>query len=216
MIKLFSTNDRNKTKGNKIQGRFMKLRLKRLRMVVLLVFFTPFSFGKSVTYVIDSNHTFPAFEADHMGGLSLWRGKINSTSGEIILDKKNRTGSVNVVMEMDSIDFGHDEMNKRAKSDDMFDIEEFPQATYEGKLTNFQDGAPTKVEGELTLHGISKNVDLEINAFKCRLHPFKLKEVCGADLRGNIMRDDFGIKYAKVLGFKMDVALRIGVEAVKK
>jgi len=185
-------------------------------MIVLLVSVVPLSFGKPVIYEIDPNHTFPAFEADHMGGLSLWRGKINSTSGEIILDKKNKIGSVNVVMEMLSIDFGHDEMNKRAKSDDMFDIEEFPQASYEGKLINFQDGAPTKVEGELTLHGITKNVDLEIKAFKCRLHPFKLREVCGADLRGNIMRDDFGIKYGKMLGFKMGVALRIGVEAIKK
>ena len=194
----------------------MKVRLKQLMMIVLLVSVAPLSFGKPVTYEIDPNHTFPAFEADHMGGLSLWRGKINSTSGEIVLDKKNKTGSVNVVMEMLSIDFGHDEMNKRAKSDDMFDIEEFPQASYEGKLINFQDGAPTKVEGELTLHGITKNVDLEIKAFKCRLHPFKLREVCGADLRGNIMRDDFGIKYGKMLGFKMGVALRIGVEAIKK
>lgn len=194
----------------------MKVRLKRLMMIVLLVSVVPLSFGKPVIYEIDPNHTFPAFEADHMGGLSLWRGKINSTSGEIILDKKNKTGSVNVVMEMLSIDFGHDEMNKRAKSDDMFDIKEFPQASYEGKLINFQDGAPTKVEGELTLHGITKNVDLEIKAFKCRLHPFKLREVCGADLRGNIMRDDFGIKYGKMLGFKMGVALRIGVEAIKK
>ena len=194
----------------------MKVRLKRLMMIVLLVSVAPLSFGKPVTYEIDPNHTFPAFEADHMGGLSLWRGKINSTSGEIVLDKKNKTGSVNVVMEMLSIDFGHDEMNKRAKSDDMFDIEEFPQASYEGKLINFQDGAPTKAEGELTLHGITKNVDLEIKAFKCRLHPFKLREVCGADLRGNIMRDDFGIKYGKMLGFKMGVALRIGVEAIKK
>ena len=194
----------------------MKVRLKRLMMIVLLVSVVPLSFGKPVIYEIDPNHTFPAFEADHMGGLSLWRGKINSTSGEIILDKKNKTGSVNVVMEMLSIDFGHDEMNKRAKSDDMFDIEEFPQASYEGKLINFQDGTPTKVEGELTLHGITKNVDLEIKAFKCRLHPFKLREVCGADLRGNIMRDDFGIKYGKMLGFKMGVALRIGVEAIKK
>ena len=194
----------------------MKVRLKRLMMIVLLVSVAPLTFGKPVTYEIDPNHTFPAFEADHMGGLSLWRGKINSTSGEIVLDKKNKTGSVNVVMEMLSIDFGHDEMNKRAKSDDMFDIEEFPQASYEGKLINFQDGAPTKVEGALTLHGITKNVDLEIKAFKCRLHPFKLREVCGADLRGNIMRDDFGIKYGKMLGFKMSVSLRIGVEAIKK
>ena len=185
-------------------------------MFVFLILFAPLSFGKPVTYVIDPNHTFPAFEADHMGGLSLWRGKINSTSGKIILDKKNKTGSVNVVMEMDSIDFGHEGMNEKAKSGDLFDVEGFPQAIYQGVFVDFQDGKPTKVEGELTLHGISKSVNLEIRAFKCRLHPFKLREVCGADVRGNIMRDDFGIDYLKLMGFKMDVALRIGVEAIKK
>jgi len=195
----------------------MKAGMIRLEMIfIFLILFVPLCFGKPVTYVVDPNHTFPAFEADHMGGLSLWRGKINSTSGKIILDKKNKTGSVNVVMEMDSIDFGHERMNEKAKSGDLFDVEDFPQAIYQGVLIDFQDGKPTKVEGELTLHGISKSVNLEIRAFKCRLHPFKLREVCGADVRGNIMRDDFGIDYAKLMGFKMDVALRIGVEAIKK
>ena len=185
-------------------------------MFVIQLLITPHSLGKPVTYEIDPSHTFPAFEADHMGGLSLWRGKINSTSGEIILDKKNKTGSVNVVMQMDSIDFGHDGMNKHAKGDDMFGIEEFPEAKYEGTLIDFQDGAPTKVEGKLTLHGITKKVDLDVMAFKCKIHPFKLKQVCGADVHGKIMRDAFGISYGKLLGFKMDVALRIGVEAIKK
>lgn len=183
---------------------------------VLQLPFVSLSHGKPVTYLIDPSHTFPAFEADHMGGLSLWRGKINSTTGVVILDKKNKTGSVNVIMEMDSIDFGHDGMNKHAKGDDMFDIEKFPEAKYQGALIDFQDGAPTKVKGKLTLHGITKKVDLDIKTFKCKIHPFKFKEVCGADIHGNIMRDDFDISYGKMLGFKMDVALRIGVEAIKK
>ena len=172
--------------------------------------------AKPITYEIDSSHTFPAFEADHMGGLSLWRGKINSTSGEIVLDKNKETGSVNVIMDMSTIDFGHEGMNKHAKNSDMFDVEKYPEAVYKGNLTDFIDGAPTKVKGSLTLHGVTKPVDLDIKSFKCRLHPFKLKQVCGADAYGNIMRDDFGVDYAKRLGFKMEVALRIGVEAIKK
>ena len=171
---------------------------------------------KPITYEIDSSHTFPAFEADHMGGLSLWRGKINSTSGEIVLDKDKETGSVNVIMDMSTIDFGHEGMNKHAKNSDMFDVEKYPEAVYKGNLTDFIDGAPTKVKGSLTLHGVTKPVDLDIKSFKCRLHPFKLKHVCGADAYGKIMRDDFGVDYAKRLGFKMEVALRIGVEAIKK
>ena len=199
----------------------MRVKFQQLLVLTgLLVCFIPFSFGKPITYVIDPDHTFPTFEADHMGGLSLWRGRINSTTGEIILDKKNKTGFVKVIMNMNSLDFGHDGMNKHAKSGDMFDVEKFPESVYEGTLVNFQDGAPTKVEGELTLHGITKKVDLEIKAFKCKLYPrppiFKLKRVCGADAHGNLMRDEFGISYAKMLGFKMDVALRIGIEAIKK
>ena len=187
-----------------------------ISLVLLSSFCIPFTQAKPITYEIDSSHTFPAFEADHMGGLSLWRGKINSTSGEIVLDKDKETGSVNVIMDMSTIDFGHEGMNKHAKNSDMFDVEKYPEAVYKGNLTDFIDGAPTKVKGSLTLHGVTKPVDLDIKSFKCRLHPFKLKQVCGADAYGNIMRDDFGVDYAKRLGFKMEVALRIGVEAIKK
>ena len=187
-----------------------------ISLVLLSSLCISFTQAKPITYEIDSSHTFPAFEADHMGGLSLWRGKINSTSGEIVLDKDKETGSVNVIMDMSTIDFGHEGMNKHAKNSDMFDVEKYPEAVYKGNLTDFIDGAPTKVKGSLTLHGVTKPVDLDIKSFKCRLHPFKLKQVCGADAYGNIMRDDFGIDYAKRLGFKMEVALRIGVEAIKK
>ena len=187
-----------------------------ISLVLLSSFCISFTQAKPITYEIDSSHTFPAFEADHMGGLSLWRGKINSTSGEIVLDKDKETGSVNVIMDMSTIDFGHEGMNKHAKNSDMFDVEKYPEAVYKGNLTDFIDGAPTKVKGSLTLHGVTKSVDLDIKSFKCRLHPFKLKQVCGADAYGNIMRDDFGVDYAKRLGFKMEVALRIGVEAIKK
>ena len=187
-----------------------------ISLVLLSSFCISFTQAKPITYEIDSSHTFPAFAADHMGGLSLWRGKINSTSGEIVLDKDKETGSVNVIMDMSTIDFGHEGMNKHAKNSDMFDVEKYPEAVYKGNLTDFIDGAPTKVKGSLTLHGVTKPVDLDIKSFKCRLHPFKLKQVCGADAYGNIMRDDFGVDYAKRLGFKMEVALRIGVEAIKK
>ena len=187
-----------------------------ISLVLLSSFCISFTQAKPITYEIDSSHTFPAFEADHMGGLSLWRGKINSTSGEIVLDKDKETGSVNVIMDMSTIDFGHEGMNKHAKNSDMFDVEKYPEAVFKGNLTDFIDGAPTKVKGSLTLHGVTKPVELDIKSFKCRLHPFKLKQVCGADAYGNIRRDDFGVDYAKRLGFKMEVALRIGVEAIKK
>ena len=167
-----------------------------------------------VTYNIDPNHTYPTFEADHMGGMSMWRGKVNSSSGKITLDKAASTGTVEVTMDMKSIDFGHQGLNDHAQTPDLFDTAKYPTATYTGKLVKFQNGAPTEVEGTLTLHGVSKPVTLKINSFTCKEHPMQKKEFCGADASANINRDEFGINFGQPMGFKMGVTLRISVEAI--
>lgn len=166
-----------------------------------------------VKYTIDSDHTFPSFTADHMGGLSNWRGKFNKTAGSIVLDKEAQTGSIDVKIDTASIDFGHDKLNDHAKSPDMFDVAKFPTATYTGKLVKFKNGAPTEVEGSLTLHGVTKPVNLKINSFLCKPHPASKKEVCGADASATIKRDEFGVGYGKDYGFNMDTQLQIQVEA---
>ena len=168
-----------------------------------------------VKYNIDANHTYPSFTADHMGGLSNWRGKINSSSGTITLDTAAQTGTVDVTMDMKDIDFGHEKMNEHARSAEIFDVQKFPTASYTGKLVNFRNGAPTEVEGSLTLHGVTKPVKLKINQFLCKPNPMNKKETCGADAVGKINRDDFGVSYGKAYGFKQEVELQIQVEAVK-
>lgn len=166
-------------------------------------------------YNIDPNHTYPSFTADHMGGLSNWRGKINSSSGTITLDTAAQTGTVDVKMDMKTIDFGHEKMNAHARSNEIFDVEKFPTATYTGKLVSFKNGAPTEVDGSLTLHGVTKPVKLKIGSFLCKPNPMNKKETCGADAAGKINRDEFGVSYGKAYGFKQEVELQIQVEAVK-
>lgn len=167
-------------------------------------------------YEIDPMHTYPSFEADHMGGVSVWRGKFNKTSGTITLDKAAKTGSVDVTVDVASIDYGLDAMNDMAKSDKLFDAAKYPTATYKGKLADFVDGKPTKVEGDLTLHGVTKPVTLTVRSFKCMPHPMFKRELCGADAAATIKRDAFGMDAGKDYGFSMDVELRIQVEAVVK
>jgi len=81
------------------------------------------------SYNIDPTHTFPSFEADHLG-ISVWRGKFNETKGKIVLDKAAGAGTVDVTVETNSIDFGLDVMNSKAKSDELFDTARYPQAHY--------------------------------------------------------------------------------------
>jgi polyisoprenoid-binding protein YceI len=166
------------------------------------------------TYNIDSDHTYPAFEADHMGGLSIWRGKFNKTRGKVVLDTAAKSGEVDVTIDMASVDFGHDGMNTHAKNPDIFDVAKFPTATYKGKISKWNGSTPTEVDGQLTLKGVTKPMKLTINSFLCKPHPMQRREVCGADASGTFMRDAFGVDYGKPM-FKMDTKLLISIEAVK-
>jgi polyisoprenoid-binding protein YceI len=167
-----------------------------------------------ITYNIDPDHTYPSFEADHMG-LSIWRGKFNKTAGKVTLDKVAGQGTVDVTVDPASIDFGHKKLNNVAQGPELFDVAKYPQATYQGKLEGFVDGVPSRVVGDLTLHGVTRPVVLTINSFKCMPHPLLKREVCGADALGSLNREQFGIDSGKAYGFKMDVTLRIQVEAIR-
>lgn len=173
------------------------------------------AFAAPATYKINPGHTYPSFEADHMGGLSILRGKFNSSSGSVTLDKEAKTGTVEITIDTTSLDFGHDKLNEHAKSEaTMFDVAKYPTATYKGKLSKWEGNKPTEVQGELTLHGVTKPVTLKINQFLCKTSPMTKKEVCGADASTTINRSDFGISFGVAnFGFKPEVKLLIEVEA---
>ena len=166
-----------------------------------------------VSYTIDPAHTYPSFEADHMG-VSFWRGKMNKNSGTVVLDKADGTGTLEVVIDLASIDFGLPALNTWATGKDFFNVEKSPSATYKGTLKKFVDGSPTQVSGMLTLNGRTQPVNLTIQRFKCVPHPMLKRELCGADASGSFNRDVFGLSAGKDYGFNMDVALRIQVEAI--
>lgn len=170
------------------------------------------------TYAIDPDHTYPSFEADHFGGLSTWRGKFNKTTGTITLDKAAGKGSVDISVDMASADFGHDKLNKVAQGKELFETAKYPQAIYKGKLEGFVKGAPTRAVGSLTLHGVTRPLVLKIDSFKCMPDPDPMAakhERCGADALATFKRDAFGMASGKDYGFKMEVTLRIQVEAVQ-
>jgi polyisoprenoid-binding protein YceI len=187
--------------------------LSTLALALAAAFAATAASAQSATYTIDPGHTFPAFEADHMG-MSLFRGKFDRNSGRIVLDRAAGTGTVSVDIDLSSIHFGNPELDKLMAGPDYFDTAKHPTAHYEGTLADFVDGKPTRVDGTLTLRGVTRPVPLEIRAFKCMPHPVTKVDWCGADAYGHFDRGDFGITAGKDWGFSMDTALRIQVEAV--
>lgn len=166
------------------------------------------------TYMIESSHTYPAFRAPHLG-ISWWSGKFNKTTGTITMDKSAGTGKVSISIDAASVDFGHEKMNQHALKEDFFNVAQFPDITYTGKLV-FDGDTPKTVEGELTMIGKTMPVNLTINSFKCITHPMLKVEVCGADVEGEFNRRDFGMTYASRDEAGGAAKLTIQVEALKQ
>lgn len=184
-------------------------------LLSLLIFAAASAGAAPVTYTLDPDHTHPSFEVDHFGGLSTWRGTFKKTSGKVELDTAAKTGVVDVIIDAASVDFAHDKLNEHVSSAEMLDVAKYPTAEYKGKFVDFSNDAPKTLVGELTLHGITRPVTLNINSFKCFEHPMLKKQVCGADAIGTFNRADFGVNYGQQYGFKQDVLLRIQVEGIK-
>ena len=167
-----------------------------------------------ITYAVDPDHTHPSFEVDHFNGLSTWRGIFKHTTGTITMDAQAGTGTVDITIDPATIDLAHDKLNEHVAGPEMLDVAKYPTAKYSGKII-FDKGIPASIQGNLTLHGATKPVNLTIDSFKCMQHPMTKKQVCGADANGTFNRADFGVNYGQQYGFKQDVALRIQVEAIK-
>jgi polyisoprenoid-binding protein YceI len=105
----------------------------RFIMAALIATAAGAAYAASETYVIDPAHTYPSIEFSHMG-ISVWRGKFDTTSGTITIDRAAQTGSVDIVVDPASINFGLEAMDDKARSEDFFNVAKYPTATYKGTL----------------------------------------------------------------------------------
>jgi polyisoprenoid-binding protein YceI len=182
----------------------------------LLAAYAGCAFAKPATYVCDPAHTHPSFAADHLGGLSVWRGIFTKTACTVVFDQQARTGTVDVTVDTSSVDFGVPKLNEHAQTPDLFDVAKYPTATYKGQLADFVHGKPTKVLGNFTLHGVTHPLTLTLRSFECKQVPMMHQYRCGADAEGRFQRDQYGMDFGKAFGFQMWVRLKIQVEAVRQ
>jgi len=170
------------------------------------------SFAAAETYTIDPTHTYPHFKIDHLG-FSTLQGRFNSTKGKLTIDKANNTGSVDITIDATSIDTALKKRDEHLSSPDFLNVAEFPEITYKSTKVVI-NGTTAKVEGKLTIMGVTKPVSLNVVKMKCGEHPFNKKQVCGFDATTTIKRSDFGVKYGlPAIGDEMQLILE--VEAVK-
>lgn len=165
------------------------------------------------SYTVDPRHTYPVFEVSHLG-FSTQRGRFNQSSGRITLDRAAKAGSVDIAIEAGSIDMGFEKWDAHLKSEDFFDAARYPQMRYTSQKLRFEGDRLTGLEGELTLHGVTRPLALEVTHFHCGVQVTTKREACGANAAGTIRRSEFGMtKFLPAVGD--DIVLRIGVEAFR-
>ncbi len=165
------------------------------------------------SYTIEPRHTHITWATSHFG-TSTFRGKLNKTSGKVVLDSAARTGSVEIVVDPAGQVSGDDRLDKHLSTEDFFNIAKFTTATFKSTKVEFSGAAPSKIEGDLTLLGITRPVTLTVTSFNCKMHPILKKDFCGADATATIKRTDWGMKYL-VPNIGDEVGLDIAIEAIK-
>lgn len=166
------------------------------------------------TYNLDPNHTLPRFSYDHMG-FSMQLSRFDKVNGKIVFDPEAQTGSVDVTIDMKSVDTGNPVFNEHIQDADFFDTAKYPTATFKSTAVKFVNGAPATVDGNLTIKGVTKPVTLTVTSFQHKTNPIMKKDEIGANATTTVKRSDFNAgKYAPLVGD--EVTITLPVEAIKE
>jgi polyisoprenoid-binding protein YceI len=188
--------------------------MKRLALFAALAAASVAAQAAPVTYTIDNSHTYPHFTYNHLG-FSNQTHKFDKTSGTVVLDRKAKTGSVDVTIDATSVNTGYALFNEHIQAADFFDTAVYPTITFKSSQMKFKGDQPVSLAGDLTIKGVTKPVTLTITHFKCQPHPMLKVDACGANATTQVKRSEFNM--GKNVPFVSDeVTLTLAIEAVNK
>lgn len=165
-------------------------------------------------FVMDPAHTYVTFEVSHLG-VSTQRGRLGNAAGTAVLDVMQGTGQMMITLDARSLSTGSELMEKLLRGSSWFAVEQYPAITFSATSISFVAQKPSRIDGVLTLRGVSRPTSLTVTHYACTRLPFGVRLTCGMDAQGVIKRSDFGMD--SLLAFVGDeVKLLIQAEAVRQ
>lgn len=169
------------------------------------------------SYKVDTAHTYAHFAIGHMG-LSTLRGRMDVRKGTIRIGDDPSNSTINVTLDPASVDTGDNARDQHLRDmEGFFNVEKYPSIRFKSTAVRFNQKAPNQatVPGNLTLHGVTRPVTLDVRHIACRVNPLeKSHYTCGFNAQTTIKRSHFGMNaFPKLVGDK--VKLSIEVEANK-
>jgi polyisoprenoid-binding protein YceI len=157
------------------------------------------STASATTWELDPAHSSAQFTVRHMM-VSNVRGEFGKTTGTVNIDDKDITHSTaEATIDATTLSTREPNRDKHLKSPDFFDVEKYPTITF--KSTSFKKVAPEKykVTGDLTMHGVTKPVILDVDAPNAVSKDPRGTERRGATATTTLNRKDFGLNWNKSL-----------------
>lgn len=144
---------------------------------------------------IDPNHSAAQFAVRHLG-LSTVRGAFTKLNGTVSLDDKDITkSSVEVTIDATSVDTRVPDRDKDLRSDHFFDVAKYPTITFKSKKVEQVDPGKLKVTGDLTIHGVTKEVVLDVEGPTAPVKDPWGNQRSAVAATTKINRQDFGVKW---------------------
>jgi len=171
----------------------------RRSLVAALLYLAVASAAEAQTWTVDSAHSAAHFAVRHMM-VSTVRGDLGKITGSVTFDPaKPAAGSIEASIDVTGIDTREPGRDKHLKSADFFDVEKFPTATFRSKTIAPAAGGGFNVTGDLTMHGVTKEVALDVEALRPAIKDQRGASRTGTTATGKINRQDFGVSWSRAL-----------------
>jgi polyisoprenoid-binding protein YceI len=173
------------------------------------------------TWQIDPMHTSVEFTVRHMM-ISNVKGTFQKTTGTVTIDGNDpTTAKIDATIDASSINTRVERRDADLKSPDFLDVAKYPTITFKSTKVEAAGEGKWKVTGDLTLHGVTKPVVLDVEGTGTPIKDPFGNTRAGASATTKINRKDFGVAYNKALeagGVVVgdEVSITIDVEAIKK
>lgn len=166
--------------------------------VSVLAFLTP-TLGRAVVWEVDPAHSSAQFAIRHLM-VSTVRGEFTKFSGTFTLDDKDLAKStLEASIDVASINTRIAKRDDHLKSPDFFDVAKYPTMTFKSKKVEAAGEGKFKVIGDLTMHGVTKEVVLDVTGSTKPIKDPMGKMRLGGSATTRINRKDFGLAYNKTL-----------------
>ncbi|MCX7034775.1 MAG: YceI family protein [Arenimonas sp.] len=186
----------------------------RRLVLATLIAAASFSAQAADKYDIDPTHTQVQFTYNHLGFSNI-TGRFDEVTGEFLFDAADPTqSSVSITIPVSSISTGVAKLDEHLLKADFFDAAQFPTATFKSTGVTAAGEGKLAVAGDLTIHGVTRPVVLDVTINGIGEHPMRKVPAAGFDASARIKRSDFGVG-AYVPAVSDEVTLSITVEATK-